>query len=776
MILLGCVFNKSFASPSLTLLLPDTLTTIKGIVVDGSNGSGVGFVSVVLYSRPDSAFVAGAVSDDSGAFAISGHIGSGFILKITSLGYKTVWVNNCTDNIMISLQPVDVGLQEVVVKGSRPIFQHTTEGLQTNVAGTPLAKVGTVGDMLTHVPGLRKTADGYEVFGRGVPEIYINGRRLHDKAELDRLRSEDIKNVVLITTPGARYGAEVKAVLKIQTRAVYGEGFGGNAMSYYAQSENTDLREVLNWNYRYAGLDVFGMMSYGLDNERHTSKDVAETMADTLWRQHNRQVYSYKTQTFSNMLGMNHVIDNDNSVGLRYTLDLAPHRTGYYTLNTLVEADGKSFDSLFNTNTSCKSYRPSTSVNAYYQGRIGKLSIDFNADYLYGHTEERQVYFEYSQDKEDRTVSTLNGVKNQMVASNLTLGYPVFGGNLSIGAEYVNSKRDDSYQNKEGFVPSSACRLEERNISPFAEYSAPLGKSQLGLGLRYENTQSRYYLDGVLVEAQSRKLNRLFPNVSIAFPLGRAFLQAGYTQRTSSPSYNQLRNNVTYGNRFSWETGNPYLKNELIHNIYVNGSWKIMQFMISYMDVRDAIVSWADPVEGSASIVLIKPINVKSIKKLSANISFSKQWWICNTNVGMYVQKQWFYVAVSSGIKHMNKPLAAFNVQNIMQLPHNWMITTGVNYVTKGNQNNIEITKNQWVVDVGLVKSFCNDKFTVSLKGGDLLHRQRNGIVVNANKIRMKTLQYADSRQVALTFKYNFNPSRSKYKGTGAGNGEKTRF
>lgn len=42
----------------------------------------------------------------------------------------------------------------------------------------------------------------------------MNGRLLRDLSELDQLKSEDIKNVELITSPGARYDASVKAVIR----------------------------------------------------------------------------------------------------------------------------------------------------------------------------------------------------------------------------------------------------------------------------------------------------------------------------------------------------------------------------------------------------------------------------------------------------------------------------------------------------------------------------------------------------------------------------------
>lgn len=114
--------------------------------------------------------------------------------------------------------------------------------------------MGTAEDVLKHIPGLQKKNDAYEVFGKGSPIIYVNGRLLRDLSELDQLKSEDIKNVELITSPGARYDASVKAVVKITTRPIKGEGFGFDVRSGYNQWEYLRFRgtvelelSVINW-------------------------------------------------------------------------------------------------------------------------------------------------------------------------------------------------------------------------------------------------------------------------------------------------------------------------------------------------------------------------------------------------------------------------------------------------------------------------------------------------------------------------------------------------
>ena len=48
---------------------------------------------------------------------------------------------------------------------------------------------------------------------------------MQDQMELQRLQPSDIKNIEVISNPGARYDASVKSVIRITTKKPQGEGF-----------------------------------------------------------------------------------------------------------------------------------------------------------------------------------------------------------------------------------------------------------------------------------------------------------------------------------------------------------------------------------------------------------------------------------------------------------------------------------------------------------------------------------------------------------------------
>ena len=215
------------------------------------NKKPIPYANVIILSVKDSTFIVGTTTADDGSFNFK-EVTLGNILKASFVGYEpftTVLSNQ--DNLTIVLKEDAKMMKEVVVKGNAPLHKMTTEGLQTNIENTILSKLGTCEDVLAHVPGLTKKKDGYEVFGRGTPIIYINGRQMRDVTELERLKSSDIKSVEVISNPGSRYNAAVRAVVKIRTKKAVGDGFGFDVRSAYYQSENVDLSEQLNWKYRH---------------------------------------------------------------------------------------------------------------------------------------------------------------------------------------------------------------------------------------------------------------------------------------------------------------------------------------------------------------------------------------------------------------------------------------------------------------------------------------------------------------------------------------------
>lgn len=746
--------------------------TVTGKVIDEQQQP-VPYANIVLLSLPDSAFVAGSISNEEGAFSLNVKETKD-VLCISSIGYATVYRpldNRSTDLGIICLASDTQILAEVVVKADMPVTRMRGDALVTNIQNSVLSKAGSASDVLGKVPGVIKERNSYEVLGKGTPLIYINGRQVRDDSELDQLNSEDIKSVEVVTNPGARYDATVTAVIRIQTIRRAGDGFGFDLRSSYYQSRNVDLIEQLNVNYRHNGLDIFGIFRY-LKNEYIMKNDIVHTLeSDSLWKYQNLLDGTVVDKSLRGEIGANYSLNDKHSLGFRYTLTSRPNtKSDVFTSNDIT-ANNQFYDHLENQEYSSTSGKPTHQLNVYYNGTVGDLNIDFNTDYYTNTSTGKGLYHEVSQEQESRDVHTLSYIRNKLLASKLVLSYPLFGGNLSLGGEYTDTRRNDEYRNPEKYVESTISRVEEDGLSGFAEYSRQFPIGNLSLGVRYEHVTFDYYKDGVHMDEQSRMYGNWFPNLSFSRKLGSVRTQLSYTAKTQRPTYSQLSNNVTYVDRFTMQRGNPLLEPCTIHDISLVGTWRFLQLLVSYQQWRKEIIYWGDPIDNGNSMMMTY-LNYHNRPTLNVSFSISPAigFWHPNLNIG--VKKQWMTI---DGIE-FNKPRPTIRFNNTFELPGDFLVSLDGLFMGKGNYQNLYQFKNYGTVDISVRKSFLRDALSLELRGNDLFHGSRNYWQTYFGSIIWEQTNQWDTREFSITLRYKFNTTKSKYKGTGAANDELRRL
>ncbi|SFL07556.1 hypothetical protein SAMN05216357_11224 [Porphyromonadaceae bacterium KH3CP3RA] len=204
-----------------------------------------------MFALPDSTLITGAVTNENGEFLLDPNRDNDkkMFIQLSFIGYTTRIVEARSDQTII-LEDDALLLGEVVVKGYLPKIRLRNDALVTTVQNSVLSKAGTGNDVLKRLPLLTGENGNFSVFGKGGATIFINNREMRNPSELDNLNSSDIKEVEIITNPGARYDASVKAVIRITTVRKVGDGFSFDVRSSYWQSQNTDLRDQINMNYR----------------------------------------------------------------------------------------------------------------------------------------------------------------------------------------------------------------------------------------------------------------------------------------------------------------------------------------------------------------------------------------------------------------------------------------------------------------------------------------------------------------------------------------------
>ena len=755
--------------------MASTAQGISGRVID-EQAQPMPFANVVLVGRADSAFIAGAVTKDDGTFSIVTERTDG-LLKVSSVGYMIRYIDARQGNMGdIQMQPDTQMLGEVVVSGHVPQFQMGHEGLVTNVENTLLSQLGTAGDVLKHVPGIIAKDNQYEVFGKGSPIIYINGRKMRSNRELEQLKSTDIKHIELITNPGAKYDAMVGAVVKIQTVRKAGDGLGIDTWGRWQQSRKDKEAASLDLNYRNNGLDIFASLWASRGNHLQLSELTQEVQTDTLWQQRNDMRTDIVSRDYSIETGFNYMLNEHHSFGTKYEYTFPTNDDATTTLTSDVTKNGAFYDKWENLTHKQTKGNAKHKLNAYYIGKVGILDIDWNFDYLHSGYDEKSRIAETCLIQDDRTLDAENRVRNRMLASKLTMTYPLFGGSLDFGAEYVNTDRQDDYVNPQNYVASSYSTLKEQSISPYAEYSILLPKiGQFRMGLRYEHVNFDYYESGRLVEEQSRSYGNLYPSFSFGTQIGKVQAQIAYSAKTTRPTYRQLSNDVFYVNRYGMQRGNPLLDNSIIHNVSLQGMWKFLQFSISYSDERGQIIHWMELIDNS-NVTLVTYKNINSLKWIVPFVSLAPTFGIWHPRLSVGFRKQWFTMETTAGDISLNKPMLIAQANNTFRFSKTLTGELDFRYQGPGHYQNVYLDYHQTTLDVSIVKTFYNDRLSIKLAGEDLLDRSRDGNLVYNHQVKLWQGNYYDRRQFVATVRYKFNTTWSKYKGTGAGNAEKNRL
>ena len=752
--------------------------TISGLLIDEQHKP-LPYANVILQTV-DSVYLAGTMTGLDGKFELALHE-KAKLINFSYVGYTTV-VQEISKNELgtIQLFPDAQLLGAVVVKAYLPKTQAKGDAMVTTVSGTVLEKAGTAENLLDKIPNVTAQDGAVTVFGRGTPEIYINGRKIRNQQELDQLSSDNIKSVEVVSNPGARYDASVKAVIRIFTKKVEGEGFGFNnrALIRHRDEYGWSAYDQLNLNYRKNGFDLSAMLLAGDYRNGNDQTFVIDTHLDKQWRQ-NLDLTDQKSESknIETTLTLNYQFDENHSIGARYNYERVPEYlwiANQFAQTYCEELLYEDLHSVITINEPETHHRS----NFYYNGRVKKWSIDFNADGLWSETKNTQVAQEDVMEgvnEEDRSVTTMDTKRNELYAAKLVLSHPLAKGNLSFGAEYSHNKRNTTYLNPEGIIADDNAMIKEGATSAFVEYAKAFNKLQMQAGLRYEHVGFDYYDAGKFVDEQSKDYSNLFPSITFSFPIKDVQVQLGYASDINRPSYHQLRSSTVYVNRYMYDKGNPFLMPSITHNVTLAGSYKWMNMYVGYSHVKDDItnqtIAYSDD---DPTIGLLTLQNTQAYDNLVAVFNINPTIGFWTPQLSLAIQKQWYEGETPWGKAKFNKPIGSVTFRNNFKLPKGFLLDLNGSYTTKGYQKNIYLADDMIDMNASLSKSFLKDKLTLQLQAYNILNPKQVATVYSGIRVLQNT--QVMHRQVSLTVRYKFNTTRSKYKGTGAGESQKNRM
>ena len=745
----------------------------KGRIVD-ERGNAAEYATIALLSPIDSTIVGHGVSNENGSFVIPCNFRK-VLARITYIGYKTVnRIYNNTEMGIIKLQPKTMIVKGVVVKGDRPQYKMLSGGMEVAVEHTLLSKMANTFDVLSLLPRVSVNGQKISVFGKGAPIIYINNKRVNDNNEIVNITPDNIKSISVITSPGAEYDAEVESVIRIRTKERRANGFSLRADAYGKYNKWMSDYELISTRYQTKKFEIANSLwtqGYHIGEDNHLNTDI--NLPDKHY--HNDQHFNSDTKHrfLSEYLSADYSLYDSNSIGGSYRYyGMLNGRTNSASQQD-VFLNGVAQGSI-GQNEVAKPHLGSHEAEIYYVGKIGQVGIDFNATYYTVNNRRSDESIESSKELGNQEVHSSNRQNSDMWAGKLVVNIPLWKGNMSVGTELSKTDSHGTFLNEEQLVPSTKTDIHERNIAGFAQYGLVLSKWTVGLGVRYENIVRDYLSDGVKQDDVSRKYNNLFPNLSVSWNKGNWNWQLNVNEKIHRPSYRQLGNFMQYDNRFLYEGGNPTLQPEKVFNVEAMMLYKWLNVSAGYKYLKD-VMEWTKYIYPGKEFAYNTSLNFDHKQLLYASVNVSPKFGIFRPTWKFNYSQQFFDTKKYGASKALSKPLLSCSLNNKFALSETMNAAISLNASTTHAEGFL-MMKSGYSVNLQFDKSFANRTWIIYLSANDIFKTAKERWTMYGLGAGTTKDCYNYTRNISLQVTYNFNAKRSKYKGTGAGNEEKSRL
>ncbi len=582
----------------LVALVTYAQTTVRGQVIDATGKKPLPYATITVLNESDMRKpIKKFASDENGNFSTTLQSGK-YVFKFHFVGMNensqnvTVETGQKQMNLgEIVMSESSVELSEVSVVAQRPLVKVEIDKLTYSAKEDPESSTSNVLDLLRKVPLV--TVDGddnIQLKGSSNFKIYLNGKpsnmiSSNPSQVLKSMPANSIKDVEVITDPGAKYDAEgVGGIINIITDKVVDEGYsgsvGGNGDTFGGYGANA----YLSLKYGKFGFTGNGSYFYHKSPASVTSltrEDIAPNPVNMLTQN--------GTQT-------------SNGGGLFYSTSLSyePDTLNLFNLS-VDQVDGKfrtdfeqdvfssgvrNYSYLLNNN-SLRNFG-SFSLAADYQHSFRKKGELLTISYLFdkdpNSSESESQYnnvigtdFYYPNDYRLKSINSTGGVEhtgqidytnpiNSKHSIEAGIKY-IFRDNSSIGEHsFFNGQWHDDPNRKNDLDH------EQSIISGYASYGFKTGKFGLKLGARGENTnQTIHFMSAQNDTIVPSSFFDLVPSVALSYQLGMTkTLRGGYNLRISRPGIWYLNPYIDESNPINISYGNPKLEAVKTHNFNIN--------------------------------------------------------------------------------------------------------------------------------------------------------------------------------------------------------------
>lgn len=742
--------------------------TYQGTVKD-TKGEAIPFANVVLYSLPDSTFVAGTTTAGDGIFLLETEKAMSAYLAVSFIGYATQHTPAKENVGIITLKENASELGEVVIKGRRPTIRQEAGKMIVAISGSSLSEAGDLLDVFKRTPGLQVKDDAISVFGKGTPIVFINGREVHDATEYKNLQSDDIATIEIDRNPSAKYSASGKSVVRITTKKITKDRLNMQVYTRnsFARKFSTDNGVKLNSKWKKTEITA----NYGFEHSK--SKDYDD--AYELNTQPNYMIRN-ENYTVSNSTQNNHriYVSLQQQIGEKHTLGA---QYSYITLKRDAKDVLTQQITKTQATTSSLTNRLINDTTDYtYDLSIYSLNYRFDIDSV----TNLQLLGDYTHvvSDNDEDISENNLTTNSLQQSNIgnENDYKVYSAKadlettvaevlpLETGVKYSEVKNDGNTLGsdilKQTEMYSTNNSTTDRISAAYVLCSPSFGDWDIEAGLRYEYTDRKIIATGSTVVDTT--YGKWFPSLNISRDFTDNFgLSISYAKKIYRPTFSELNSNRSYIDSLSYSVGNPSLKATISHNFDMNISlFNSLYLSLGYEYNKQDRIMTAISDATNPDIVAYTSINIDKSEYLRATIDYEQSYKFWDGMLSVGIEQPFVKIPYLDEMKKIRKLSYYFQLNNDFNITENMTLFCNFSY-NSPSESLMSYYYKSSDLSVGMNTSLFKDRIKLGVSVNDIFNDSETAWKDQYGNIESYSNQDEDNTYLRISLKYNFN----KYRG-----------
>ena len=225
------------------------------------------------------------------------------------------------------------------------------------------------------------------VIGRGIPEIYINGRKASTH-QLQSVHSSDVSSVRVINSPGAKYSTEALAVIEVITKSTQ-DHFSGHLYTDLEKHINFYSGQSLTLSYQRGKLGTELFLSNRFNN--HVERDDIGINLPSEAKKSGKMYMdgNWRGLSHRGSLSFNYAISPKHQLGLMYSPTWIRPFLGGHLIKSETEITENGVVSNEVQESLIKDRQSNHAVNGYYLGEMSDLyTLRLDYDFYYSNRDE----------------------------------------------------------------------------------------------------------------------------------------------------------------------------------------------------------------------------------------------------------------------------------------------------------------------------------------------------------------------------------------------------